>query len=308
MEALNLSSQPFKNLYIKLVIAFSSSSCSKSSNPIATTISRSSSSSRSVFTIRSSSFSPSNTAIPKPSSGQNRRSSSFATATPTSDREVVRAIRLQKVRFGYDLMIFSESNGPVMVIDGWFYRAIRPSIKFGSTWIYTFWLRGLTVDTREVLTEDYTSGIRLATESVNPSKYCGRIEPKPRRCEDSQFKHKTLAMVDGGEGGDEDDDGDDDDDLVGNNTHRLISQFPFKSLLTSLFKGSPMVGCNGEEMSSTLHALLGIKELELGLGQNKKVVEGIEMKIKEVVLQLEELRSKGFEPYAYKWDRTHSAH
>ncbi|KAM7507376.1 hypothetical protein LguiA_017829 [Lonicera macranthoides] len=51
---------------------------------------------------------------------------------------------------------------------------------------------------------------------------------------------KTLAMVDGGQGGDEDDDGDGDDDdvddLVGNNTHGYISQFPLKSLLTSLSK------------------------------------------------------------------------
>ncbi|KAM7486793.1 hypothetical protein LguiA_002802 [Lonicera macranthoides] len=104
MEALNLSSQPFRNLFTKLAAAAAaaSSSCSKSSNPIATTISRASSSSRSVFTIRSSSSSssssssPSTTAIPKPAGGRNRRSS--GSATSTSDREAVRAIRLQKVQ------------------------------------------------------------------------------------------------------------------------------------------------------------------------------------------------------------------
>ncbi|KAM7489691.1 hypothetical protein LguiB_027175 [Lonicera macranthoides] len=99
MEALNLSSQPFRNLFIKLAAAAaasSSSSCSKSSNPIATTISRASSSSRSIFTIRSSSSSPSTTAIPKPAGGRNRRSS--GSETSTSDREAVRAIRLQKVQ------------------------------------------------------------------------------------------------------------------------------------------------------------------------------------------------------------------
>ncbi|KAM7523972.1 hypothetical protein LguiA_013874 [Lonicera macranthoides] len=95
MEALKVSSQPFRNLFINLA-----SSSSKSATPIATTISRASSYSRSLLTIRSSSSSsssPSTTAIPKPAGGRNRRSSSSATPTSTSDREAVRAIRLQKV-------------------------------------------------------------------------------------------------------------------------------------------------------------------------------------------------------------------
>ncbi|KAM7529509.1 hypothetical protein LguiB_032919 [Lonicera macranthoides] len=96
MEALKVSSQPFRNLFINLA-----SSSSKSAIPIATTISRASSYSRSLLTIRSSSSSssssPSTTAIPKPAGGRNRRSSGSATPTSTSDREAVRAIRLQKV-------------------------------------------------------------------------------------------------------------------------------------------------------------------------------------------------------------------
>ena len=30
-------------------------------------------------------------------------------------------------------------------------------------------------------------------------------------------------------------------------------------------------------------------------------------KVNKLVLQVEELRNKGLEPYAYKWDRTHTA-
>ncbi|KAM7470880.1 hypothetical protein LguiA_009063 [Lonicera macranthoides] len=68
----------------------------------------------------------------------------------------------------------------------------------------------------------------FAVYRVNPSKYCGRIEPKRRYRRNPQISPQNPRNDKPMEEEDEDDDGGDDDvdDLVGDNKPRVFSQYP----------------------------------------------------------------------------------